>query len=220
MTKLIPNQKASRLALIISILGLILYNWWIFVFFRPGLIKSPNELFSNLEITGQPFAWAMQRTDILSGILLIIALAMIYRKANRLDFKEWAAVLLFGVFGSIGGIFSESCADEISASCRAAEWGFRLPLHHYIHMLAGVAEFAAITYSLYLAHTRTKNQVNRPGKVYKFLWRSAFYAYPLLGIAYIFDIYGAIMEIVFFIGFTILIVEHFIEWTKKSPGPT
>ena len=36
--------------------GLLAYNWWVLVPFKPGLLRSPDEFFSNLEVTGQPYA--------------------------------------------------------------------------------------------------------------------------------------------------------------------
>jgi len=71
------RRAASRLsavralgAWIFGIAGLLLYNWWILAPFKPGLIVSPNELFSDLEVTGQPFATSMQHADLYPGCCL------------------------------------------------------------------------------------------------------------------------------------------------------
>ena len=36
-------------------------------------MTSPDELFSNLEVSGQPYATAMQHADLVAGILLAAA---------------------------------------------------------------------------------------------------------------------------------------------------
>ena len=51
------------------------------------------------------------------------------------------ALVAFAVSGAVGGQFSYACPEGLSASCRAAEWRLALPHHHYVHVLAGIAEF-------------------------------------------------------------------------------
>ncbi len=64
-----PPRTRSVITWILGIAGLAAYNWWLLVPVRPGLMSSPDELFSNLEVTGQPFAALMQRADLTAGIL-------------------------------------------------------------------------------------------------------------------------------------------------------
>src|ERR1700733_4681001 len=95
--------------------GLLAYNWWLLVPFKPGLMTSPNELFSNLEVDGQPYATAMQHADLLSGILLVAAFAVLGRRSVAAGWRDWAAMLVFAAGGALGGVYSEICADGISA---------------------------------------------------------------------------------------------------------
>src|SRR5215467_1840979 len=56
-----------------GVVGLLAYNWWALVLLRPDLLRSPDEFFSNLEVTGHPYATLMQGADTLAGLLLLTA---------------------------------------------------------------------------------------------------------------------------------------------------
>jgi Protein of unknown function (DUF998) len=202
----------------LAVAGLIAYNWWVLVPLRPGLMSSPNELFSNLEVTGQPYATAMQHADLLSGVLLLIAFAVIGYRASVGGRGEWLALLLFAVCGSLGGLFPEVCADGINARCRSQEWKFQLPASQYLHITAGIFEFAGITVALLLAYRRTRDERSQgqPGRVartYQALAVAAVVGYPLLGLAYLINRMGGVMEAVFFVGFTVMVLTQVAERT-------
>ncbi len=86
-----------------GIAGLIAYNWWVLVALRPGLMVSPNELFSDLEVTGRPFATAMQHADLASGLLLSVAFLAAGSRGVRDGRREWLAMMVFAVAGALGG---------------------------------------------------------------------------------------------------------------------
>ena len=131
-----------------GILGLLSYNWWVLVPLKPGLMRSPNELFSDLEVTGQPFATAMQHADLLSGLLLIGAFVAIGNKSIPGGRRDWLAMMVFAGAGLLGGVFPEVCADGINVGCRNMEWSFQLPLQQYLHIVVGILEFGGITVAL------------------------------------------------------------------------
>jgi Protein of unknown function (DUF998) len=208
-----PRNPRSRAvaAWILGIAGLAAYNWWLLVPLKPGLMTSPDELFSNLEITGQPYATVMQHCDLASGLLLLAAFAMIGPGAGRAGRPEWLSMLAFAVAGALGGLFPEVCADGINATCRREEWRFELPAAQYIHMVAGIFEFAAITLALVYAVRRTRPSRSGPARAYRGLAWGAVIAYPLLGAAYLTDRLGGIMEGVFFVGFTIMVATQLAD---------
>ncbi len=208
-----PRSRA-RTAWILGIAGLAAYNWWLLVPLKPGLMTWPDELFSNLEVTGQPYAAVMQHCDLASGLLLVAAFAVTGPGAGRPGRREWLSMLAFAVAGALGGLFPEVCADGINATCRGEEWRFELPAAQYIHMVAGFFEFAAITLALVYAVRRSRSSRSGPARVYRSLARGALIAYPLLGAAYLTDRLGAIMEAVFFIGFTITVASQLAERTR------
>jgi hypothetical protein len=136
-------------------------------------------------------------------------------------------MLGFAVAGAAGGLFPEVCEDGINAVCRRMEWHFQLPASQYVHIGAGIVEFAAITIALFIATRRTRatagsspgaGGASRAGTAYRRLWRGALIAYPLLGLAYLTNRLGGIMEAVFFIGFTVMVVTEVAERTWRRAG--
>ena len=55
---------------------------------------------------------------------------------------EWPWLVGFALAGTLGGQFANACSEALSATCRSEEWHLRLPAHHYVHVVAGVIEFA------------------------------------------------------------------------------
>ena len=194
--------------------GLVAYNWWLLVPLRPGLMTSPDELFSNLEVTGQPYAVLMQHADLAAGLLLLAAFALTWPGRSRPRRVEWLSMLGFAAAGALGGLYPEVCADAIDAACRRLEYRFELPAAQYIHMAAGIGEFAAITVAVFCAAARTRGTRGRFARIYQVLARAALLAYPLLGAAYLTDRLGGIMEAVFFAGFTVMVGTQLAERTS------
>lgn len=211
------NGRARALtARILGIAGLLAYNWWLLVPLKPGLMTPPDELFSNLEVTGQPYAAVMQHCDVASGLLLLAAFAVTGPGAARPGRREWLSMLAFAAAGALGGLFPEVCADGVSATCRRQEWHFELPAAQYVHIVAGIFEFAAITLALIYAVSRSRPSGSSLARVYRGLAGGALVAYPLLGAAYLTDRLGGIMEAVFFIGFTVMVATELAERTRVS----
>lgn len=181
---------------------------------RPDLLHSPSELLSDLEVTGQPFAAAMQHADISAGVLLAAAFLLAGSSSIANGRREWVAMMVFAVAGTLGGVFPEVCADGINAVCRAKEFRFELPLEQYLHVVAGMVEFASITLALLYAFQRTRTLETRIANSYRHLGRSAWVAYPLLGAAYLFNRLGVVMEALFFVGFTVMVVTQLLERTR------
>jgi hypothetical protein len=201
-----------HLVLALGTCGALAYNWWFLAPFRPGLMRSPDELFSDLEITGHPFATLMQRADLLSGLTMLAAFAVAgTRHGSRSD---WLCMMLFSLAGVASGLFPETCADGISRSCRQLEAGLRLPAAQYLHIAAGVVEFGGITAALAFAVYRTWRQRTAIAKMYLRLAVAAVAAYPLLGLALLTDRLGAIVEGLFFVGFSVMVMAELLERTR------
>ena len=204
----------SVAAWIFGITGLLSYNWWVLLPLRPGLLRSPRELLSDLEVTGQPFAAAMQHVDTLASLLLMAAFLLAGSRSVARGWREWVAMMIFAASGTFGGVFPEACADGINAVCRAKELKFQLSVDQYLHIAAGIFEFASITLALLFAFRRTRGETTRAANTYRHLARSAWVAYPLLGAAYLLNRLGVVMEILFFIGFTVMVLTQLLERTR------
>ncbi len=213
MTAQVWRSTRPALAWVLGIAGLLAYNWWLLVPLKPGLMSSPDELFSNLEVTGRPYAITMQHLDLTAGLLLMAAFAVLWptTKATR---RECLAMIAWAAAGTLGGLFPEVCADGISRTCRDQEWRFQLPVTQYVHVLAGIAEFTAITVALWLALRRTRRHRTRFSRMYLGLAMGAVLAYPLLGLAYLTDTFGGVMEAVFFTGFTIMALTQIADLSR------
>lgn len=83
----VPRYRRVTLAWTLGAAGLLAYNWWVLVPVKPGMMHSPNELFSNLEVTGRPYAIWMQRAD----------LALIYAFQRNRGLKRRTAVIYRGL---------------------------------------------------------------------------------------------------------------------------
>jgi hypothetical protein len=196
---------------VVGVAGLLLYNWWVVVPFVHGMLPSDNGFFSDIEASGLPHATLLQHLDLLSGIMLVTALALRGSVGRRYRGREWGWLVGFAIAAGAGGKFSYACSSGLSAVCRAQERRLQLPLHHYIHMLSGVLEFATITAAVILAVRRTRGQRTGSAIVYRTVLRLFYVAYPLLALAYLTDRWGAFIEPVFFLSFTLVIITHLFQ---------
>ena len=209
----VPTVTTWRhtLGLAVGIVGIAVYNWWVFVAVEGRLVTTPNELFSDLEANGQPEAAVLQHLDLAAGLLLVVALVLRGPKGPSGRRAEWPWLVAFGASGAIGGRFAYACPEGLSATCRAAEWHLALPLHHYVHMAAGVAEFTTATVAIYLAWRRTRGQGTTEARAVEWVGRALLLAYPILGFAYLTDRLGAFVEPVFFICFSAMVIVELVE---------
>ncbi len=196
--------------------AMVVYNWWVVVPFRPGLLRSPDSLFSDLEAAGQPDAVLFQHLDLLAGALLMAALLLgaptLWRRARG----EWTAMVAFAAAGATGGIFSYACVEGTNAVCRSLQWHFQLPLHHYLHMASGIVEFGALTLTLILAVRRHRGLVSGAARRYRALAWVLAVSYPLLGVAYLTDRMGAFVEPIFFVTFTTMVLSYLFEGARPA----
>jgi len=202
---------ASR---VVGVGGLVCYNWWLGALVRGGVISSPNELFSDLEAAGGHYALLFGRLDVAAGVLLSLALALRGRRGITGVRREWWLLLLFAMTGAVGGFFPYSCPEGVNAVCRTAEWQFQLPWRQYVHVGAGIVEFACATAAIVMARRRTAN-LPVLGGITRWTATVLLVAYPLLGVAYLTDHLGAFIEPVFFVSFSVMVAVELFE-----PEPT
>ena len=194
--------------------GVLLYNWWVGVVVSGRLMTTPDELFSDLEASGRPDASLLQHLDLAAGIVLLVALLVRGRQGPDGRRSEWPWMVAWAVSGAVGGQFSYACPEGLSASCRAEEWRLALPPHHYVHVLAGIAEFATATVAVYLAWQRTRPRRRPTTTAFRWTGRVLVLAYPLLGLAYLTDRLGAFVEPIFFVCFTVMVLTELCEPTR------
>jgi len=191
--------------------GVLAYNWWVVVPFVPGLMPSVNGFFSDLEATGRPYAADMAHADLVAGILMLAALLLRGPLVAGSVRREWKWMVAFAVAGTLGGRYTYTCAEGLSAACRSMEWHLRLPTHHYVHVVSGIAEFATLTVAAVIAMRRTGKDGTPESHIYSGVVKVLVVAYPILGLVYITDRFGTFVEPIFFITFSVMMLAEVFE---------
>jgi len=204
------------LAQFLGIAGVVLYNWWVWVVVATNLLTSTNAFFSDLEATGRPDATLFQHFDLAAGIVMFVAFVVRGPWGPEGKRTEWRWLVLFAIAGAFGGHFAYACPEGLSAACRNAEWHLRLPLHHYLHVISGIIEFAAMTTAVYLAWMRTREHNDWISRGFKVVALAMLIGYPLLAIAYLTDRFGAFVEPIFFICFSIMVMIELLEPKQRA----
>ncbi len=214
--RLSSGQTRLAAAKVVGVGGVLAYNWWVVVPFVPGLMPSVNGFFSDLEATGRPHASLMSDADLVGGALILVALALRGSAATGGVRREWKWLILFALAGVVGGRYSYACSEGLSASCRQLEWHLQLPVHHYVHVVAGIAEFATVTVGAVLAMRRTRGQGTPEAKAYAAIVGVLAIGYPLLGLVYLTDRLGTLVEPIFFLAFSAMVLTELFEPIRPS----
>lgn len=197
----------------VALVGAALYNWWVVAAFN-HILPTPNMLFSDLEVEGGKYSHLFNSLDFVASALFLVALLAVGARGRR---TEWITMLWFTSFGMTGAIFHYSCAEALSASCRSAEWHFRLPLTHYAHMLSGIGEFAAVILVVLMARRR---HADTPS-----LWRAfnraqtdlLIFALPLIAATYLLDRWEAAIEPILLVVASSQVIKSLLE-PDTAPG--
>jgi hypothetical protein len=206
-----PAAWRRPTAVAVGVAGIALYNWWVVVAFDGHLMTTPDELFSDLEATGRPDAALLQHLDLAAGLLLFAALVLRGRRGPSGPRAEWPWLVAFALAGATGGHFAYACPEGLSAGCRSAEWRLALPAHHYAHVVAGILEFTFATVAVYLAWQRTRPRERLTTRTVRWTGRGLVVAYPFLAFAYLTDRFGAFIEPVFFVCFSVMVAAELLE---------
>ena len=184
--------------------------------------SSLDGFFSDLSADGQPHAIVLRRLDLAAATLILVALLLRGSASGDGPRREWRWLVAFAACGMIGARFPYACAEGLDSACRAAERHLDLAPHHYVHMAAGIAEFTTATVAIWLAHRRTRDDRDLEGRVAHLLIVVLVVAYPLLGVAYLGDRLGSLIEPVFFVSFSTMVVLELFEPVTRAarcPGP-
>ena len=227
----VNDHDTARLAVakMLGVTGVLAYNWWVVVPFVPRLMPSVNGFFSDLEATGRPHASLMSDADLAAGLLLTAALLLRGSTVGLAVRREWKWLVAFAVAGAIGGRYPYACAEGLSATCRQMEWHLQLPVHHYVHVVSGIAEFATLTVAAVIAMRRTRNDGTPVSRVYAGVVTMLVLGYPLLGVVYLTDRLGTLVEPIFFVAFSVMVLTELFEpigrgtapsWVRQAESPT
>jgi hypothetical protein len=201
----------------LGVAGVVAYNWWVIVPFVPGLMPSVNGFSSDLEATGRPHAGLMSDADMVAGVLMVAALLLRGSMAAHGRRREWKWMVAFAVAGAVGGRYPYACAEGLSATCRQLEWHLKLPIHHYVHVVSGICEFVTLTVAAVIAWRRTRHDGTRQSRIYSGVVTTLLVGYPLLGLVYLTDRLGTLVEPVFFVAFSVMVLAELFEPIRTGP---
>ena len=77
----------------LGLVGIVLYNWWVWVIVATNLLVSTDEFFSDLEATGRPDATLFQHFDLAAGIVMLVAFLVRGPWGPNGKRKEWRWLL-------------------------------------------------------------------------------------------------------------------------------
>src|ERR1035438_9839714 len=61
------------IAQFLGLVGIVLYNWWVWVVVATNLLTNTDAFFSDLEATGRPDASLLSHFDLAAGIVMFVA---------------------------------------------------------------------------------------------------------------------------------------------------
>ena len=217
----VGDEDTARVAAakVLGVAGVLAYNWWVVVPFVPGLMPSVNGFFSDLEATGRPHAALMSDADLCAGVLLVAAFLLRGSTSRHGVRREWKWMVAFALAGAIGGRYPYACAEGLSAACRQMEWHLQLPLHHYVHVVSGIAEFATLTAAAVIAFRRTRHEGTLEARAYAAVVTVLLIGYPLLGLVYLTDRLGTLVEPIFFVAFSAMVLAELFEPISRKAEP-
>jgi hypothetical protein len=207
--------------MVFVVLGAVASNWWVIVPAMSGIVDPRLGLFSDLEVAGAPHASVFRGLDLVAGALFLAALLLrgpLDRDGHRR--LEFTYLVAFCVAGMMGALSPYVCAESTYPTCRAMEWHFQLPYRHYLHILAGVAEFAFITVAAWLMHRRTRGRNDWVARVARSSVVVFLVAYPALATVYLADRYGAFVEPIFVVTFCAIVGTEVLESPRRHLGPS
>jgi len=202
----------------LGLAGVAAYNWWVIVALGGHLLPGPNALFSDLESPGRADTHLLSALDVAAGVLIATGLILRGRRGATGRRPEWPWLLGFAVAGAIGGLFPYTCAEGLSTACRSAEWHLHLPTRHYVHVVSGIAEFGCVTVAVWLARRRSAGGRDPLARTAAAVAWGLLVAYPLLGASYLTDRLGALVEPIFFVCFSAMVLAELYEPAAALAG--
>ena len=206
-------------AKVLGVAGVVAYNWWVVVPFVPGLMPSVNGFFSDLEATGRPHADLMSDADFAAGVLMVAALCCGAHWPGTGPARSGSGWWRSPSPGPSGGAIPYACSEGLSAACRSMEWHLQLPVHHYVHVVSGIAEFATLTAAASLPCAGPRTGTARSRRSMRRLLEVPAVGYPLLGLVYLTDRLGTLVEPIFFVAFSVMVLAEVFEPTGHGTGP-
>ena len=208
-----------RIAKLLTVVGTLASNWWLLVPWLSGIVDPRLGLFSDLEVAGAAHSSLFRGLDLLAASSFLVALLLRWPSMPGLVRRpEFSFLIAFCVAEMMGALSPYVCAESTYATCRQLEWHLQLPGRHYLHIVAGVAEFFFLTVAAWLMFKRTRTSRDVTARSARaVIWILGF-AYPALAVVYLADRFGAFVEPVFVLTFCAVVALEVFERPLTSTG--
>ncbi len=201
-----------RLAKVLVVVATLASNWWLLVPWLPGIVDPRLGLFSDLEVPGAAYSSVFRGCDLFAASLFLCALLLRGPNNGAMTRRpEFSLLVAFSVAGMMGALTPYVCAESSSLSCRQLERHLQLPPRHYLHIVAGVAEFLFITIAAWRIFQRTKTGPPQLQRAAQGVIITLTVAYPALVAVYLGDYFGAFVEPVFLLSFCAVMAMEIFE---------
>ena len=154
-----PKTNSSKPWLLPTILtviaGIIYCSWPLGIWLNPAV--GSRGLASELEALHQPYNWLFITLDILSGLLVCVAVGLMWHWHNKRSYRWLFAVLvnfaLFGIFTAIDAILPLRCTPSTDV-CQGIAGNPLLIAHGFFSVSASVCLFVSVAVIWWLRRKR------------------------------------------------------------------
>ena len=109
------NFRRWQIATVITVLAAMLYNSWPLGFFLNPKVSYGGGLASDLESSHQPYGWVFVALDIITGALVLVAVAVLWRRRpTRNETIILASFALFGIFTIADALLPIPCEPTLT----------------------------------------------------------------------------------------------------------
>jgi len=208
-----------RVAKALVALGVLASNWWLLVPWLSGIADPRLGLFSDLEVPGAPYSSLFRGLDLLAASSFLVALLLRGPSVSGLVRRpEFSFLIAFCVAEMMGAMSPYACAESTYATCRQLEWHLQLPGRHYLHIVAGIAEFFFLTVAAWLMMKRTRGRREAFARASRVVIWVLGFAYPALAVVYLADRFGAFVEPVFVLTFCAVVALEVFQLPLVADG--
>jgi len=124
------------------LVGGVVYSSWVLAFVLPTGLSQRAAFTSELEATGQPYAWLFRASDVVAGLLLALGAVATLGWAARAPTRcapllvlAFGAVAVTGVTNALTGVLALDCTTSNGRCTRLRAAGVPSSWHHHAHLL-------------------------------------------------------------------------------------
>jgi hypothetical protein len=158
------HRDTSRICTAVAaILGAVTYSAFLLAPWLHSRLPLTTSFPSEIEATGQPYGGWFRLSDAVSGVLIVVAVAGLFRlgELSRRDWPGGALMSLAGAASITDATTTMSCAPSLSSACRAKDATVTGLLGQTLqaHTLSGLIGFLGAALGMVLMGTALRRRV-------------------------------------------------------------